>query len=132
MALRVIRPSISQEPRREERRDEAEEAVDPTCAGLAAHESLGTVRFVVFTRILFRASDLDKPRTVLDRIGSHTLGLVNVAPWVLAALAVVFAAYCAPRRSYASSCSDHPCKAVSRALPRALRRRRSPRQGSAR
>ena len=80
-------------------RDEAEETVDPRW--LAGLKILGTMQFVVFTRILFRASDLDNARAILERIGSGTWGLVNVAPWVWAALVVGFAAHYTPRRWYA-------------------------------
>lgn len=76
-----------------------DEAVDPTW--LAALEVFAAMQFVVFTRILFRASDLDNARAILERIGSGTWGLVNVAPWVWAALVVGFAAHYTPRRWYA-------------------------------
>ncbi|MFN7702897.1 MAG: MBOAT family O-acyltransferase, partial [Deltaproteobacteria bacterium] len=96
----VVRPpKEGAGPYRAKDRDEAEEAVDPTW--LAALKVFATMQFVVFTRILFRASDLDNARAILDRIGSGTWGLVNVAPWVWAALVVGFAAHYTPRRWYA-------------------------------
>jgi alginate O-acetyltransferase complex protein AlgI len=88
-------------PYRAQARDEAEEAVDPPW--LAALKIFGTMQFVVFTRILFRASDLDNARAIVGRIGSGTWGLVNVAPWVWAALVVGFAVHYTPRHWYTSA-----------------------------
>ncbi|MFO0712518.1 MAG: MBOAT family O-acyltransferase [Sandaracinus sp.] len=87
-------------PYREKDREEAEEAVDPPW--LTVLKVVGTMQFVVFTRILFRASDLDNARAIVGRLGSGTWGLVNVAPWVWAALVVGFAAHYTPRVWYTS------------------------------
>jgi hypothetical protein len=62
-----------------------DEAVDPTW--LAALEVFAAMQFVVFTRILFRASDLDNARAILDRSG--TRGLINAATQRLTRLAAV-------------------------------------------
>jgi hypothetical protein len=64
-----------------------DEAVDPTW--LAALEVFAAMQFVVFTRILFRASDLDNARAILDRIGSGTRDLINAATQRLTRLAAV-------------------------------------------
>lgn len=60
----------------------------------------GTMQFVVFSRILFRADSLENARAVVGRLASGTWGLANVAPWVWAAIVVGFAAHYTPRRWY--------------------------------
>jgi D-alanyl-lipoteichoic acid acyltransferase DltB (MBOAT superfamily) len=88
-------------PYREGHVEDAEPAVDPLW--LAALKVFGTMQFVVFTRILFRADSLSNARDVVARLGSGTWSAANVAPWVWAALAVGFAAHYTPRRWYAEA-----------------------------
>lgn len=85
--------------RKGEGAEDAGPALDPPW--LAALKVLGTLQFVVFTRILFRADSLSNARDVALRLGSGTWSTANVAPWVWAALVVGFAAHYTPRRWYA-------------------------------
>jgi len=98
----AVRPSKEGEcPYREADRDEAEAPLDPLWLG--ALKVFGTLQFVVFTRILFRADSLENAGAIVERLRSGTWGLANVAPWVWAVLLVGFAAHYTPRRWYASA-----------------------------
>lgn len=79
--------------------DAGEDAGDEV-AWLRVLKIVATMQFVVFTRILFRAADLDNAAAIVDRLGSGSWGLANVAPWVWAALVVGFAAHYTPRSLY--------------------------------
>jgi alginate O-acetyltransferase complex protein AlgI len=59
-----------------------------------------TMQFVVFSRILFRAEDLDNARDVVDRLGSGTSSLAQVPPSVWAVLVIGFGAHYTPRAWY--------------------------------
>ena len=83
---------------RETDRDETSERKDPPW--LVALKVFGTMQFVVFTRILFRAEGLDNARAIVGRLFSGSWGLVNVATWVWIALIVGFAAHYTPRSWY--------------------------------
>ena len=61
---------------------------------------LGTLQFVVFSRILFRASDFDNARDVTLQMFSGTWSTANVAPTVWLALVIGFALHYTPRRWY--------------------------------
>ena len=56
----------------------------------------GTLQFVVFTRILFRATDLQNARDVVTRLASRTWSVANVAPTVWAVLLIGFALHYTP------------------------------------
>ncbi len=71
-----------------------------------ARDPLGThllkvllcLQFVVFSRILFRASDLDNAWAVTERLWSGTTSTAQIAPGVWAVLIGSFAAHYLPRR----------------------------------
>lgn len=75
-------------------------AESPEPRWLAAAKILGTMQFVVFTRILFRATDLENAGQVWDQLLLGTAGTANVAPVLWAALLVGFAAHYTPTRWY--------------------------------
>ncbi len=85
---------------RESAAEDESEAIDPLW--LTALKVFGTMQFVVFTRILFRADSLDNAGDIVGRLGSGTWSTANIAPWVWAALVVGFALHYTPRRWYAS------------------------------
>jgi hypothetical protein len=60
------------------------------------------MQFVVFTRILFRATDLENAGQVWDQLLLGTPGTANVAPVLWAALVVGFAAHYTPLGWYES------------------------------
>jgi D-alanyl-lipoteichoic acid acyltransferase DltB (MBOAT superfamily) len=74
----------------------------PDPGWLVAAKVLGTMQFVVFTRILFRARDLENAGEVWDQLVLGTGGMANVAPWLWAALLVGFAAHYTPLGWYAA------------------------------
>lgn len=57
----------------------------------------GTLQFVVFTRVLFRASSLENAGDVLERLTSHTYSTANVAPSIWLILITGFALHYTPR-----------------------------------
>ncbi len=95
----MMRVDESSSPRQDPGR--AAEPIDPPW--LVALKVFGTLQFAIFTRILFRAADLDNARAVAGRLLSSSYGLVNVAPFVWAVLLVGFAAHYTPRAWYASA-----------------------------
>ena len=70
-------------------------ARDP--AWLRVAKVVGTLQFVVFSRILFRATSLENAADVLARLGSRTWSAANVAPTVWAVLLAGFALHYTPR-----------------------------------
>lgn len=58
---------------------------------------LGTMQFVVFTRILFRATDMGNAREVAMRLVSRTWSTANVATTVWVVLVLGFALHYTPR-----------------------------------
>jgi D-alanyl-lipoteichoic acid acyltransferase DltB (MBOAT superfamily) len=77
------------------RRPRPKGATDPTW--LAVLKIAGTMQFVVFSRILFRAESLTNAREVTERIVSGTSSLAQV-PWsVTALLALGFGLHYTPR-----------------------------------
>jgi hypothetical protein len=64
---------------------------------LVALKVIGTMQFVVFTRILFRATSLTNAEDVAARLGSHTWSVANVAPTVWLVLLLGFALHYTPR-----------------------------------
>jgi D-alanyl-lipoteichoic acid acyltransferase DltB (MBOAT superfamily) len=64
---------------------------------LVSLKVFGTLQFVVFTRILFRANDLTNAGEIVERLVSHTWSIANIAPTVWAALVIGFAMHFAPR-----------------------------------
>ncbi len=81
---------------------------------LTALKVFGTMQFVVFTRILFRAESTENANAIVERLGSATFGLVNVGTWVWVALALGFGAHYTPRAWYATA------KTAYLALPSAV------------
>jgi D-alanyl-lipoteichoic acid acyltransferase DltB (MBOAT superfamily) len=61
---------------------------------------LGTMQFVVFSRILFRAEDWSNAEDVWGRLVSGTSSLAQVSPSVWAVLVVGFGMHYTPRRWY--------------------------------
>ena len=59
-----------------------------------------TMQFVVFTRILFRAEDLENAGAVTDQLLLGTTGTANVAPALWLTLLTGFAVHYTPRRWY--------------------------------
>lgn len=93
-----VRDGVSKEgPEKES--DDADAAIDPLW--LTALKVFGTMQFVVFTRILFRASSFANARDVAARLFSGAYSVANVAPWVWAALIVGFGVHYTPRAWYA-------------------------------
>jgi alginate O-acetyltransferase complex protein AlgI len=74
---------------------EEETARDPWW--LTTLKVIGTLQFVVFSRILFRATDLTNAGEIVERLFSGTYSVANVAPWVWAALVIGFALHYTPR-----------------------------------
>lgn len=74
--------------------------VDPPW--LLALKVLGTMQFVVFSRILFRATDLSNAGDIVARLGSGTSSLAQI-PWtVWLVLALGFGLHYTPRAWYAA------------------------------
>jgi D-alanyl-lipoteichoic acid acyltransferase DltB (MBOAT superfamily) len=71
-------------------------AVDPPWLGVL--KVLGTLQFVVFSRILFRAQDLDTAIAVTGRLVSGTTSLAQVPGGVWLVLALGFGLHYTPRR----------------------------------
>jgi D-alanyl-lipoteichoic acid acyltransferase DltB (MBOAT superfamily) len=78
-------------------RGKSDDALARDPAWLVALKIAGTLQFVVFSRILFRAGDLANARDIVERLASRTWSVANVAPTVWAALVVGFAMHYAPR-----------------------------------
>ncbi len=68
---------------------------------LLALKVFGTMQFVVFSRILFRAEDMDNAGDIVERLGSGTSSLAQVSPTVWAVLLVGLALHYSPRSWYA-------------------------------
>jgi D-alanyl-lipoteichoic acid acyltransferase DltB (MBOAT superfamily) len=66
-------------------------------AWLTALKIAGTMQFVVFSRILFRATSLENAREVAARLGSGTASVANVAGTVWLVLLLGFALHYTPR-----------------------------------
>ncbi len=64
---------------------------------IAVLKVLGTLQFVVFSRILFRATDLRSAGDVVERLFSRTWSVANVAPAVWVVLVVGYALHYTPR-----------------------------------
>jgi alginate O-acetyltransferase complex protein AlgI len=67
---------------------------------LTALKVIGTLQFVVFSRILFRATDMTNARDIVGRLGSGTSSLAQVAWTVWVVLILGFALHYTPRRWY--------------------------------
>jgi alginate O-acetyltransferase complex protein AlgI len=74
---------------------------EPDALWLGALKVLGTMQFVVFSRILFRAEGLDNARDVTARLGSGTSSLAQISPTVWLVLLIGFGAHYTPRAWYA-------------------------------
>ncbi len=70
---------------------------------LTALKVFGTLQFAVFTRILFRATDLDNAGDIVEQLGRGSAGMANVAPTIWLVLVVGFAAHYTPREWYAGA-----------------------------
>ncbi|AKF08495.1 MBOAT family O-acyltransferase [Sandaracinus amylolyticus] len=69
---------------------------------LTALKIAGTMQFVVFSRILFRAESLDNAGEIVSRLGSGTSSLAQIAPGVWLVMLVGFAMHYTPRAWYAT------------------------------
>lgn len=78
-------------------RDKSESEVRAEPAWLVVLKVLGTLQFVVFSRILFRATDMANARDVVDRLASRTWSVANVAGTVWLVLLVGLALHYTPR-----------------------------------
>lgn len=68
---------------------------------LVALKIFGTMQFVVFSRILFRATDLENAGAIVERLGSGTTSLAQVDWRVWIVLVSGFALHYTPREWYA-------------------------------
>ena len=68
---------------------------------LLALKIFGTMQFVVFSRILFRAEDFRNASDLVERLGSGTTSLAQVSPTVWAVLVVGLGLHYSPRAWYA-------------------------------
>jgi alginate O-acetyltransferase complex protein AlgI len=64
---------------------------------LTALKVFGTLQFVVFSRILFRATDLENAGAIVSRLFSGTTSTANVAPFVWVVLLLGFGLHYTPR-----------------------------------
>jgi alginate O-acetyltransferase complex protein AlgI len=78
-------------------RGKTEDDIAKEAPWISALKVLGTLQFVVFSRILFRATDMANAGEIVERLRSGTYSVANVAPWVWAALVVGFALHYTPR-----------------------------------
>jgi alginate O-acetyltransferase complex protein AlgI len=76
------------------------DAVDPFL--VVAFKVFLSLQFVVFSRILFRATDLTNARDVTERLFSGTSSLAQIAPSVWVILVGTFVLHYTPRRWYES------------------------------
>ena len=74
---------------------------EPDPLWLSALKIAGTMQFVVFSRILFRAESLDNAGDIVERLRSGTSSLAQIAPGVWAVLVLGFALHYTPRAWYA-------------------------------
>ena len=70
---------------------------------LTALKVFGTLQFAVFTRILFRAEDLENAGDIVEQMGRGSWGAANVAPTLWLILVLGFAAHYTPRAWYAQA-----------------------------
>ena len=76
---------------------------EPDPLWLTVLKIVGTMQFVVFSRILFRADSLENAGDITARLGSGTSSLAQIAPGVWAVLFVGFAVHYTPRAWYANA-----------------------------
>ncbi len=69
----------------------------PSDPRLVALKVFGTLQFVVFSRILFRAEDMENARDVTLRLFSGTVSMAQIDPRVWSVLLIGFAAHYTPR-----------------------------------
>ncbi|MGB5694703.1 MAG: MBOAT family O-acyltransferase [Polyangiales bacterium] len=69
---------------------------------LHAFKVFWALQFVVFSRILFRATSLDNAVEVTARLGSWTLSTAQITPGLWAMLILTFAAHYTPKRWFES------------------------------
>ncbi|MDH4282083.1 MAG: MBOAT family protein [Myxococcales bacterium] len=69
---------------------------------LHAFKVFWALQFVVFSRILFRATSLDNAAEVTARLGSWTLSTAQITPGLWAMLILTFAAHYTPKRWFES------------------------------
>lgn len=74
---------------------------DDDARWLLALKVFGTLQFAVFSRILFRANDLDNAGEIVERLGSGTRSLAQVEWRVWLVLVIGFAIHYTPKSWYA-------------------------------
>ncbi len=77
-----------------------DEEAPPDSFAVRAFKVFCCLQFVVFSRILFRASDFGNAMEVVERLTSGTTSVAQVSAGLWAVLAVSFAAHYVPRRYY--------------------------------